>query len=284
MKLPPFDYHRPTTLAAALDLLAKNGDAARPLAGGQSLMPMMAFRLASPNVLVDLNGIPDLDRITIDGNGVHIGALVRWRDLEREKRLESALPMLAEAVPHIAHYQIRNRGTVGGSLANADPASELPGVAVTCDAVIEVASSKGKRTLPAAQLFAGPLTTTLAADEIITGVQFPAWPMTRKWAFQEFATHRGAFALAGVGLWYDGDAKAARNVHIGVIGVASTPRRLPKAEAQLEGKSVNDASIAATAKAAAAEVDPSDDIHADATYRRALTATLVERALTSTLA
>lgn len=284
MKLPPFDYHRPTTLPAALDLLARGGDNARPLAGGQSLMPMMAFRLASPGTLVDLGGVPDLDRITVDANGVHLGAMVRWRNLEDDKRLKSAAPILAEAVPHIAHYQIRNRGTVGGSLANADPASELPAIAVTCDATIEIASAKGKRTIPAAQLFLGPLTTSLAPGEIITGIRFPAWPAGRKWAFTEFATHRGAFALAGVALWYDGDATPARNVHIGVLGAASTPRRLAKAEAALEGKGLNATSIAAAAAAASAEVDPSDDIHADAAYRRALVATLVERALNSTLA
>lgn len=284
MKLPPFDYHRPTSLQAALDLLAKNGDSARPLAGGQSLMPVMAFRLASPGVLVDLGGVPDLNRITIDAKGVHLGAMVRWRDLEDEKRLDAAAPLLAEAVPHIAHYQIRNRGTVGGSLANADPASELPALAVTCDATIEVASAKGSRTIPAGKLFLGPLTTSLQTGEIITGVQFPAWPAARKWAFREFATHRGAFALAGVALWHDGDAKAARNVHIGVLGAASTPRRLASAEAALEGKPLTTATIGDAATAAAVEVDPSDDIHADAAYRRALVATLVERALNSTLA
>lgn len=283
MKLPPFDYHRPTSLQAALDLLARSGDSGRPLAGGQSLMPMMAFRLAAPGTLVDLGGVPELDRITIDAKGVHLGAMVRWRDLEDDERLRAAAPILAEAVPHIAHYQIRNRGTVGGSLANADPASELPAVVVACDAMIEIASAKATRTIPAAKLFLGPLTTSLEPGEIITGIQFPAWPVSRKWAFNEFATHRGAFALAGVALWYDGDAKAARNVHIAVLGAASTPRRLAKAEAALEGKPVTAATIADAATAASAEVDPSDDIHADAAYRRALVATLVERALVSTL-
>lgn len=284
MKLPPFDYHRPTSLQAALDLLAKNGDSARPLAGGQSLMPVMAFRLASPGVLVDLGGVPDLKGIRIDAKGVHLGAMVRWRDLEDDRRLNSAAPLLAEAVPHIAHYQIRNRGTVGGSLANADPASELPALAVACEATVEVASAAGVRTIPAEKLFLGPLTTSLATGEIITGVQFPAWPAARKWAFREFATHRGAFALAGVALWYDGDAKAVRNVHIGVLGASSTPRRLAKAEAALEGKPLTATTIGDAATAASVEVDPSDDIHADAAYRRALVATLVERALNSTLA
>ncbi|MFM1814671.1 MAG: hypothetical protein RLZ98_1366 [Pseudomonadota bacterium] len=279
MKLPDFQYKRPATVEEAVNLLATHGDDARPIAGGQSLLPVMAFRLSNPKVLVDLAGIPGLRDIRIDGNGVHVGAMARWRDLLECKQLEQELPILAEALPHIAHYQIRNRGTAGGSLANADPASELPAIAVAYDAVIEVAGKNGKRTIPAGELFLGPLTTSLEADEIITGVQFPKQPAGRKWAFLEFAKHRGAFAMAGVALTYDDDGGAAKNVHIAVLGAASTPRRLAAAEAALEGKPVGDDTIAAAARAAAAEIDPSDDIHASAAYRRGLLKTLVERAL-----
>lgn len=280
MKLPDFTYKRASSVDEAVNLLATHGDDARPLAGGQSLMPVMAFRLANPKVLVDLGGIPGLRDIRIDDRGVHLGALVRWRDLEDCKGLAAALPILAEAVPHIAHYQIRNRGTIGGSLANADPASELPAVAVACDAVIEVAGAKGKRTIAAGDLFVGPLTTSLATGEIITGVQFPKWAAGRKWAFTEFAAHRGAFAMAGVALGYDVVGGVARHVRLAVLGAASTPRRLVAAEAAIEGKAVTAETIASAAMAAAVDVDPSDDVHASAAYRRGLLKTLVERALT----
>src|SRR5918992_578586 len=138
MKLPPFEYKSPTSLAEAVAILAAEGGGARPLAGGQSLLPVLAFRLAAPSVLVDLKRIPDLRRITIDEKGVHLGAMTRWRDILDDRRLHSAHPLLVAAIDHVAHYQIRNRGTVGGSLAHADPATEMPGIAVTCEAQIEI--------------------------------------------------------------------------------------------------------------------------------------------------
>lgn len=240
---------------------------------------MMAFRLANPKVLVDLGALKELNEIKINGDGVFFGALVRWRDLIECEALKAKMPILAEAVPHIAHYQIRNRGTIGGSLANADPASELPAIAVTADARVEIAGPNGSRQIPAADLFLGPLTTSLAADEIITGLQFPPWPAGRKWAFEEFAAHRGAFALAGVALFYDeGAGGIVQNVHIGILGAASKPRRVIGAEAILEGKHPSVDLIAAAADQAAAEADPSDDFHASAAYRRGLLKTLIQRA------
>ncbi len=280
MKLPAFDYHAPTTVEAAVALLARHGDSARPLAGGQSLMPIMAFRLASPAVLVDLNRITGLDGITIDENGVRLGALVRWRDIEDSAALKTAHPLLSEAVSHIAHYQIRNRGTVGGSLANADPASELCGVAVTCGAQIEVTGHKGQRTMEAGNLFAAAMVTTLEPDELITAVRFPAWPASRRWSFLEFARHRGDFALAGIALHYDQAADGtASGVRIGAIGANPTPLRLTAAEQAVEGRHIDPTTIAAAAAAARAAVDPPEDIHATPAYRRALTATMLERAL-----
>jgi carbon-monoxide dehydrogenase medium subunit len=280
MKLPPFEYKSPTSLAEAVAILAAEGGAARPLAGGQSLLPVLAFRLAAPSVLVDLRRIPDLRRITVDDRGVHLGAMTRWRDIEDDKRLRTTHPLLVAAIGHVAHYQIRNRGTVGGSLAHADPATEMPGIAVTCDAAIEIVGASGARTIAAADLFVGPLTTSLQPDEIITGVRLPPWPKGRRWGFEEFSKRRGDYALAAVAVYYDEDeAGRARDAHIGVIGAGDTPMRLSAAARILNGRVVDDGVIAAAAQAASEAVDPPDDIHAPAAYRRALVGTLLERAL-----
>jgi carbon-monoxide dehydrogenase medium subunit len=280
MKVPPLDYACPATLAEAVALLAAHNGEAKPIAGGQSLMPMLAFRVASPSLLVDLRKLPDLNRIAIGDDGVRLGALVRWRDIEDDVRLRSAQPLLAAAIEHVAHYQIRNRGTVGGSLAHADPAAEMPGIALTCDAEISVMGSAGARVIRAQDFFLGPLTTALAADEIITEVKLPAWPARRRWGFQEFSRRRGDFALAGIALFYDEDDDGkAVNAHAGAIGVGDRPVRLSVVEATLNGHVVDAATIAAAAKAASTEVEPADDIHAPAAYRRALVGTLTERAL-----
>jgi carbon-monoxide dehydrogenase medium subunit len=278
MKLPAFDYAAPATLAEALALLAADGEA-RPLAGGQSLIPVLAFRLAQPSLLVDLRKIPGLDSISISDRGVTLGARVRWCDILADARLATAHPLLAAAVSHIAHYQVRNRGTVGGSLAHADLAAELPGIAVTCDAEIVVAAVSGMRTVPAADFFLGALSTSLAPGELVVELRLPAWPAQRRWAFVEFAKQRGAFALAGVALHYDVETGLAKDAHVGVIGASSRLQRLTSAEALLNGRTVDAESIKAAARAAAAAVDPSDDLDASAAYRRALVGTLVERAL-----
>jgi len=281
MKLPQFDYQAPGSLDEAVALLAAT-DGARPIAGGQSFVPVMAFRLAEPSMLVDLRNIPGLDRIEVGPEGVRLGAMVRWRDILDDARLKTVLPLLPEAIDHVAHYQIRNRGTVGGSIAHADPAAEMPTVALTCDAVIEAVGAKGKRTIKAADFFLGPLTTALESDEIITSVLLPAWPAGRRWAFQEFSRRRGDFALAGVAAFYDVDASGnAKNAHFGAISVADTPVRLSRAEAALNGRKVDEAAIAAAAAAASAEVDPNGDIHASPRYRKALVGTLLSRALTA---
>ncbi len=199
MKPAPFDYVCPAALDEAVALLAARPGEARPIAGGQSLMPLLAFRLAAPALLVDLRNIPGLDGIAVSDDGVRLGARVRWRDIEDDPRLRSAHPLLAAAVGHVAHYQIRNRGTVGGSLAHADPAAEMPGIAVTCEAEIAAVGPTGARAIAAAEFFFGPLATALAPDEIITELQLPAWLAGRRWGFEEFSRRRGDFALAGVG-------------------------------------------------------------------------------------
>ncbi len=278
MKLPAFDYAAPQTLAEAIALLATHADAL-PISGGQSLIPILAFRLAAPSLLVDLRCIPGLDAITVSATGVSLGAKVRWCDIEQDERLASAHPLLAEAVNYIAHYPIRSRGTVGGSLAHADTAAELPGIAVTCDAEIVVIGSAGTRAIAAQDFFVGPMMTSLAHDELVTELRLPPWPPARRWAFEEFARQHGAFALAGIALYYDLQGGVAANTHIGVIGASSKLQRIAEAEAALNGRVVDEAAILETAKAAAAAVDPADDIDAPAAYRRSLVETLTERAL-----
>ena len=280
MKPPKFDYAAPASLAEALDLLSRGEGEARPLAGGQSLMPVLAFRLAAPALLVDLRRVPGLDRIDIDERGVRLGARVRWRDIERDARLATAAPLLAEAIGHVAHYQIRNRGTVGGSLAHADPAAELPGIAVASEAIVEIASVRGTREVPAGEFFVGALSTVLESDELITALRLPAWPAHRCAAFEELSRRRGDFAMAGVAVSFErDDRQCARATRIAAIGASDRPRRLLQAEAALDGHPVDAAGIARAAAAAAAEVDPADDLHASAAYRRNLVGVLVERAL-----
>jgi aerobic carbon-monoxide dehydrogenase medium subunit len=279
MKPARFDYACPATLGEAVALLASRPGEAKPLAGGQSLMPVLAFRLAQPALLVDLRKLPDLDRIAIGADGVRLGARVRWRDIERDARLGAAHPLLLAAVAHVAHYQIRNRGTVGGSLAHADPAAELPGIAVACDAEIRIVGSSGPRTIKAGDFFTGALSTLLKPDEIITELHLPAWPAQRRWGFDEFARRRGDFALAGIAAFYDVAAGRAANAHIAVIGACARPHRIAAAEAAVNGRAVDEAAILASARAAAAAVDPPSDLHADADYRRALVEVMVERAL-----
>ena len=281
MKLPAFEYACPATLKEAIALLASHDGEAKPIAGGQSLMPMMAFRVAQPSLLIDLRKLPDLNTIAIDKDGVRLGAMVRWRDIQDDKRLATAHPLLQAAISHVAHYQIRNRGTVGGSVCHADPAAEMPGIAITCDAEMAVTGKGGQRVIKAADFFLGALTTALKPDEILTEVRLPAWPASRRFGFQEFARRRGDFAMAGVAVFYDPDGDKAVNAHIGVIGVGDRQRRLAKAEAAINGNAINDAAIAKAGEAASAEVEAQDDIHASAAYRRALTGTMLERALKS---
>jgi len=279
MKLPPFEYACPTTIPEAVALLASHGGDAKPLAGGQSLVPMMAFRVASPSLIVDLRKLAELRQIKISPDGVTLGAMVRWREILDDARLRTAHPLLVAAVEHVAHYQIRNRGTVGGSIAHADPAAEMPGVVVTCEATIAVVGEGGARQIAAADFFQGPLMTALKPDEIITEISLPPWPAQRRFGFQEFARRRGDFAMAAAALFYDEEAGKARNAHVGVIGVADRPLRLAAVEQVLNGNTIDEAVIAKAEAAASAAVDPADDIHASGAYRKALIGVMVERAL-----
>ncbi len=280
MKVAAFVYLRPATLGEAVAMLAAHEGDARPIAGGQSLLPIMAFRLSAPSILVDIARLPGLRNIEIGHDGITLGALVRWCDIERDRRLDAAHPLLAEAIRHVAHYQVRNRGTVGGSLAHADPAAELPGIAVACDAEIVIAGPGGQRTVPAAAFFTGALCTVLEPGELIVALRLPPWPVARRWGFREFSRRRGDFALAGAAIHYDRDGNGCiADPHIGIIGASDRPRRLGAVEAVLAGQMLDAGLIEQAAAAARDAVDPAGDLHGSGDYRRHLLGTMVERAL-----
>jgi len=284
MKLPPLEYACPTSLSEAVALLAAHGGEAKALAGGQSLVPMLAFRVAAPSLLVDLRKLAELRQIKIADSGVMLGAMVRFSDILKDERLAAAHPLMRQAVEHVAHYQIRNRGTVGGSLAHADPAAELPGLVMTCEAEIVVVGPAGARVIAAQDFFRGPLMTALEPDEIITEIRFPPWPSARRFGFCEFARRRGDFALAAAALFYDPDGEGrARNAHVGAIGVADVPLRLTAVENVLNGREIDDATVGNAEAVAAGAVHPADDIHATGAYRKTLIGVMVERALRSAM-
>ena len=279
MKMPQFEYACPSTIQEAVQLLASN-DGAKVISGGQSLIPLLAFRMAYPSMLVDIRKLVGLSEITITGDGLRVGARVRWCQIGEDDRLAEAHPLFQFMINHVAHYQIRNRGTVGGSLAHADPAAEMPGVAMVNDCEMVAVGPDGSRIIKARDFFTGALETALEPDEILTEVQFPPWPKARRWGFQEFARRKGDFAIAGVAAFYDLDARQkVENPHVGVIGMGSTPQRLPDVEGFLAGKTIDEDVIQEAQQLASQAVDPGDDIHAGADYRKSLVGTLTARAL-----
>ena len=278
MKMPNFDYACPTSLQEAVELLSAN-EGAKILSGGQSLLPLLAFRMAYPSLLVDIQKLSGLDEIRLTPEGLRVGSRVRWCQIEQDDRLAAAHPLFQYMINHVAHYQIRNRGTVGGSLAHADPAAEMPGVAMVCDCEIVAIGKSGERVIRAQDFFAAALETALEADEIITEVRFPKWPKARRWSFHEFARRRGDFAIAGVAVFFDLDDGKISDAHVGVIGAAETPARLTAVEQLLNGKRLDGELIAQARILAADSVDPNTDIHAGGDYRKALVGTLTARAL-----
>ncbi|HEX5761218.1 MAG TPA: FAD binding domain-containing protein [Thermoanaerobaculia bacterium] len=282
MKPAPFAYEAPDSLGAALDLLARHGGDAKVLAGGQSLIPVMNFRLAQPALLVDLNRLPGLDFVRrTPAGGLAIGAMTRQRRLEREPLIREAAPLLAEAIPYIAHPQIRTRGTIGGSLAHADPAAELPAVAVALRARFRLQREGGERWVDAASFFAGLFTTELAAEELIVEVELPPPPPRAGWAFLEVARRHGDYAQVGVAalvaLEADGRCREARLVY---LSVGDAPVVAERAAAQLAGEVPTEEAIAAAADTAAREeMDPTGDLHASARFKRHLARVLTVRAL-----
>ena len=278
MKLPNFQYECPVCLEDAVRLLSAGDGEAKIISGGQSLLPMMAYRLVAPKVLVDLRKVPDLDRIDLD-QGVRLGARVTWAAIEQDIRLQSAHPLLREAVRHIAHFQIRNRGTVGGSLAHADPAAEFSAVALCCGAKIRVIGTSGTRLIPADEFFLAPLVTALEEDEIITAIEFPVWATERRFGFKEYARRQGDFAMAGAVVQFEvgADGLMTHPAAVG-FGVGGTPVRLPETEECLEGRPVCEDVFQRAARVGSAAVEVQSDTHADAIYRRALLETMLVRA------
>jgi CO/xanthine dehydrogenase FAD-binding subunit len=281
MKPASFQYFRPRSLDEALSLLAEHGSDAKPLAGGQSLIPAMNFRLATPAVLVDLNDARELSYLESGADGVRFGGMTRQRHVERSAVVAEKAPLVAETMPHIAHPAIRNRGTMGGSLAHADPAAELPAVMLALDATIIATSRAGTRTIPASDFFVGLFSTALEPGELVTEIRIPPAAPRSGYAFQEISRRHGDFALAGVAAAVEiddrGRCTAAR---IALFGVGDRPMSAARAESALAGHAPSAESIAAAADAAAThDIDPSSDIHASARYRRHLANVLTRRTL-----
>ena len=285
MKPPQFEYLAPATLDEALGLLAEKGGEAKVLAGGQSLVPVLNFRLAQPAFLVDLNGLDELDYIEVEADGsVRIGAMTRQRTLELDPRIPQRAPLLAATMPLIAHPQIRNRGTVGGSLAHADPSGELPVAAVALDAEFVLrshGSRRGERVVAATDFFEGLMTTALAEDELLCECRVPAAPRRTGWAFREVARRHGDYAHAGLAarltLAEDGKIAIARLVY---LSAGEVPMSAGRACAMLEGEEPTESLFTEAASMAARdEIDPSDDIHATAAFKRHLAEALTRRAL-----
>lgn len=281
MKPPAFTYHAPETVEETLALLAEHSSDAKLLAGGQSLVPAMNFRLASPAVLIDLNRVVGLQGIeALDNGGISLGAMTRQRAVEHSEMVRERAPLLHEVMPWIAHPQIRSRGTIGGSIAHADPASELPAVMVALGARFRSRGPDGERTINAEDFFLGLLMTALAPEELLTGIEIPALPARTGVAFTEFARRHGDYALVGVAVVVTLDAAGTcSDARLTLLSVGEGPFVAMQAVAELHGTDLSDAAIAAAAEAAAAEVDPPADIHASSDFRRHLVQVLVVRAL-----
>ena len=286
MKPAPFEYFAPLELQEALDLLERYGDEAKILAGGQSLMPLMNLRLARPGLIIDINRLSSLDTITATPEGgLTIGALTRQRALERSKIVQEQNPILAAAMPLIGHFQIRNRGTIGGSLVHADPAAELPAVSLLLGAEFLLRSKSAVRVVPAAEFFLSYLTTAIRPAELLTEIRLPKWPSGEAWAVQEIARRKGDFALIGVALRAELDAvETVQKAVIVMFGVDSKPLRMERAEAILKGRRISEAFLRELSGVVAEELEPDSDIHASAAYRKEVGGVLVRRALESALA
>ena len=279
MKLPYVEYEAPATTAEAVDLLAERQDEASVLAGGQSLIPLLALRLARPVVLIDINGVDELSGVSAADGRVAVGAMTREYQAEESPAIADAVPLLAAALPLIGHEAIRNRGTIGGSLAHADPAAELPAVALALDAEFVVRSRSGMRVIPAAEWFAGYLTTARRPDEILVEVRFPAAGPGTGAAFQEVARRHGDFAIVGLAASLTLADGAISEARLAFSGVADVPVRAADAEDLLTGMRPSAELFAEAALRATADLDPPADLHGSSEYRKKIAATLVRRGL-----
>jgi CO/xanthine dehydrogenase FAD-binding subunit len=280
MKPPPFEYEDPRTIEETLALLAEHGEDAKVLAGGQSLVPLLNFRLARPEILVDVNNLAELDSLRVEDGVLRIGALLRQSSLERSQTAAAAVPLLREGVRLVGHAQIRNRGTVGGSIAHADPAAELPAAMAALGARFRVRSKRGERLLDSEEFFVTHLTTALEADELLTEIEVPIPESGTGSAFVEFARRHGDFALGGAAvlLRLGGDG-SCRGASVALLAAAATPVRVHAAEEFLTGRRLDEETAREAAALAVKDIRPSGDIHGSSEYRRGLIEALMRRAL-----
>ena len=280
MKPAPFKYIAATSLQQALALKAQHGDEAKFLAGGQSLIPAMNFRLARPAVLIDINGIESLAGVRISPGMARIGPLTRYRALQRDAAFAGLFPLIGEALPHIAHPQIRNRGTIGGNLSHADPASELPAIAVALRARVHVQSANRARSVAAADFFVSALTTDLAPDEMLTEIELPLQSPRTGSCFMEVARRRGDFAIVGVAAQMTlDDHDACSDIRLTFCGVGETPVDASPAVSMLIGQSPTEKTFRDVAASVQAMIEPAGSVHATADYQRHVAGVLTERAL-----
>jgi aerobic carbon-monoxide dehydrogenase medium subunit len=279
VKPAPFAYHAPTSVGEAVAMLGEFGDRGRVLAGGQSLFQLMNFRVVKPENLIDINSVTELDYIRSDNGVLAIGARTRQSTLERSREADERAPLIVEAVKNVAHPSVRNRGTVGGSVAYADPASELPAVVLAVDGEVVLSSSRGERTVSAAEFFRGPYTNACSADELLTEVRVPEWPSGTGHAFLEFRRKHGSYALVGSAVLVHLDGESVDRVAISLCGVDETPVRAFKAEELLVGNAPSEEVFEEAAEAATPELNPLPDPKGSPEYRRKLAKVFIRRAL-----
>ncbi|MBT5046885.1 MAG: xanthine dehydrogenase family protein subunit M [Rhodospirillaceae bacterium] len=283
MKAAPFDYMRAASIEEACRALADGDGEARIIAGGQTLVPLMAIRLARPTLLIDINGIAEMSGIAVDGDRLIVGAGTRQADALTSTLVRGHIPVLAEALSHVGHDQTRNRGTIGGSLCNADPAAELPLIARLLDAEMVARTVNGQRTIPAAAFFDSAMATALEPHECLTEIRFPIWPAERtSHGFHEVSIRDSDFALAAAAAQISLDAGGTcHRLHVALGGASPAPLRLTEVETALTGTTLDDTTINAETARVAGLVEPQGDVHADAAYRRRVARVMVERAILS---
>jgi CO/xanthine dehydrogenase FAD-binding subunit len=279
MKLPPFDYEAPKTVSGAVELLAEHLDEASVLAGGQSLIPLLALRLARPGILIDINGIDELSGVSAVDGWTAIGAMTREYVAEKSEIVADTVPLLAAALPLIGHEAIRSRGTIGGSLAHADPAAELPAVARALDAEFVVRGQSGERVIPAAQWFEGYFTTSRRSDELLVEVRFPAAGRGTGVSFQEVARRHGDFAIVGLAVSLTVSGEVISDARLAFAGLSDVPVRATAAEDLLVGERPSAALFDEAARRATADADPPGDLHGSPDYRKTVAAAMVRRGL-----